>query len=234
MQTKVRGIVLNHIKFRESSIIVRVYTLEYGLVSFIVNGVRSKSQKKGSKIALYQPLTILDVVAYIRNDKDLHRISEAKGVATYNSIPYEFKKTSIAIFIAELLSKTLRDEDENEGLYRFLESSLLTLDALEEDYENFHLQFFLKLTRFLGFLPSSVQEVRSQLTQASTNHRINTSGLQLQQEITALMDQDYLSVTPLNRQKRQALLDIIIHYYDLHLDGLGEIKSLKVLKEIMS
>lgn len=234
MQIKLRGIVLNYIKYRDTSIIVRIYTQEKGLQSYIVNGVRSKSQAKKSRIALYQPLTILDLVAYYRKDKTLHRISEVKGAAPYQSLPYHFKKSGIGMFIGELLSKLLREEEENEDLYKFIESSLTTLDVMDKEYENFHIQFFLKLTRFLGFLPSSVREIRHQILDASKKHQVNTTGLQLEIEIDHLVDQDYTQYMPMNRQKRQALMEIMLHYYNLHVDNLGEIKSLKILKEIMS
>lgn len=234
MQIKTKGIVLSHIKYKDSSIIVRIYTQAKGLQSYIVNGVRSKSQAKKSKIALYQPLTILDLVVYHRNDRSIHRIAEAKGTAPYFSIPFEFRKTSIGIFIAELLTKSVREEEENQGLYDFIETSLLTLDNMSEQYENFHLQFFLKLTRFLGFLSTTVDEMQVQFFEAANNRRLNTSGLQLQEELEYLIREDYLSYIALNRKKRQAILEVILRYYSLHIENLGEIKSLKVLSEVMS
>ena len=62
MLVKTRGIVLSYLKYRETSVIVRIYTEQLGLQSYVVNGVRKA--KPPGRIALFQPFTLLELVAY--------------------------------------------------------------------------------------------------------------------------------------------------------------------------
>ena len=127
MISKTKGLVLSSIKYKESSLIVRIYTEEFGLRSYIVNGVRTARGK--GKAALYQPLTILDMEVYENKSKNIQRISEVKCHFPYKSIPFDVQKMTIAIFISEFLTKILRgEEDQNKGLYQFLEVSLMHFD----------------------------------------------------------------------------------------------------------
>jgi DNA repair protein RecO (recombination protein O) len=95
MLHKTKGIVIGFIKYGDTSIIAKVYTELYGMQTYIVNGVRSKSSK--NKIALFQPLTILDMVVYHKENRDIHRLSEVKCHVIFHSIPFNQKKISMAI-----------------------------------------------------------------------------------------------------------------------------------------
>ncbi|MFC0185163.1 DNA repair protein RecO [Pseudarcicella hirudinis] len=149
MLRKTKGIVINYIRYRETSIIVKIFTEEFGIQTFIENGVRSAKSK--NKIALFQPLTLLDLVVYHKEGKDLHRISELKCLIPFQTLPFNIYKSSIALFITEILGKCMKEETGNISLFRFLLNSILWLDAAEDDFENFHLQFLIKLASFLGF-----------------------------------------------------------------------------------
>ena len=162
MISSTKGIVLSFIKYKESSIIVRIFTEQFGLRSYIVNSVRSARAK--GKIALYQPLTILDLEVYENKNKNIQRISEVKCHFPYKHIPFEISKMTIAIFISELLTKVLRDaEEENKGLYSFLETSLMQFDTTPDAVGHFHLQFMLKLSLFLGFQAYDIEELLQQI-----------------------------------------------------------------------
>ena len=126
--------------------------------SYIVNSVRSK--KARTKIALFQSLTLLDLVVYHNKRKEINRISEIKCSINSQTIPFNIKKTSIALFLTELLNKTLHEEEENTQLFEFLNESIRILDSLSEKYENFHLHFMLLLSRYLG-IKSEIKRVDS-------------------------------------------------------------------------
>ena len=57
---KTNGIVLHQIKYGDSSIIVRIYTEEFGMQSYLIRGVKSKKSKIKSN--LFQVGNILDMV----------------------------------------------------------------------------------------------------------------------------------------------------------------------------
>ena len=118
---KTRGLVLSFIKYKETSIICRIFTQDLGLQSYLIRGIRSKK----SKIALYQPLTLLNLVVTHKSNRSLHHITEASIYQPYFSIPFQIKKTVTALFLSELLSKAIREEGENRELYNFLENSLI-------------------------------------------------------------------------------------------------------------
>jgi len=230
MLVKTRGIVLKFIKYRETSIIVNIYTEFLGLQSYIVNGVRSSRSKK-SKIALYQPLTLLDLVVYYRESSNLQRLSESKCSQPFSTIPLDPKKTAIALFIVEILSKTLKEQVENQDLFNFIWNSITRFDASDFPAENFHLIFIIKLTRYLGFSPGSSVEIRNELKD-SLDHQW------LQAEESKLLDQmlacDYLNVPKLTNQQRTGILNIILSFYQLHVEQFGVVKSVKVLNQVFS
>src|SRR5690348_13964376 len=130
MLHKTRGIVFRFTKYGETSIIVNIFTELFGLQGYIVNGVRSKSNK--SKIALYQPLTLLDMVVYNRVNANLNRIKEVKCLQPFQSISMDIKKSAIAIFINEVLNKTLKEESHAQEVFEFLFHTVSTLDEMKE------------------------------------------------------------------------------------------------------
>ena len=168
MLHKTRGLVLSYIRYRETSVIVRIYTEAYGLQSYIENGVRSSRGR--NKIALFQPLTLLDLVVYHKEQGGIQRISEVRVSPPYRSIPFELSKATMALFVAEVLGRVLREEESNPALFDFLRESLLWLDAAGEHFENFHLWFLWQLSFYLGFQPESARQLAEELRQLSLIH----------------------------------------------------------------
>src|SRR5688572_9797502 len=149
MLYKTRGIVFRFVKFGETSIIVTIFTELFGLQSYIVNGVRSKSAK--NKIALYQPLTLLNLVAYHRENVNIERIREIQCFHPYQTLNADIPKSAMALFITELINKTVKDESHTHEMFGFLSNSLIAIDSLKTGFENSHLIFMIKLSRLLGF-----------------------------------------------------------------------------------
>jgi DNA repair protein RecO (recombination protein O) len=217
---KTRGIVFRFTRYGETSIIVSIFTDQFGLQSYMVNGVRTKSSK--SKMALYQPLTLVELVVYHRENANINRIKEIRCLHPYQSIHHDFHKSSIAMFMNEVLNKTVREESHSHNLCEFIISSLITLDTMAEHVENFHLQFLLKLSGFLGFGAQTVKDILGlRITDPAIEDLLKT-----------LMQNEYTArVSCTNPQRREAL-NLLLSFYNDHL-GLGELKSLQVLREMM-
>lgn len=230
MLHKTRGIVLHYIRYGDSSVIVKIYTEQLGLQSYIVNGVRS-AKSKSSKIALYQPLTLLDLVVYYEPEKQkLFRISEVRCAVPYQTIPFDIRKTTVALFLAEVLTKTLKEESANLALYQFIEQSFLHFDQVQGHFEDFHYHFLLQLAVFLGFAPSSAGELASQLREAG-RWRVpaqHEEAVHEWLENTLQMN----NPSPLSPTWRGELLDALIDFYGLHIEGMQQLKSLEVLREV--
>lgn len=241
MLIKTRGIVLSYLKYRESSIIARVYTERRGVQSYLVNGVRRA--KPPGRIALFQPLTLLELVAYVprQGGGTLTRLAEFRCAEPFRSLPYDVRKSSVALFLSEVLSKSVREEEENESLFRFLHDSILTFDQQEVGTENFALLFLLHLASYLGFGIETGGELIDQVAMAGpapTGSYFGSGPATLRlREFEHYFDE--LLRTPAavsipNGQVRRELLAVVIRYYQLHVEGLGEVKSLEVLSEVLS
>lgn len=236
MLVKTRGIVLNYIKFRESSIIAKVYTEQLGVQSYIVNSVRKKGT--GSRIALFQPFTLLDMVVYTSHKGGLTRISEYKSAYPFSTIPFDIRKSSILLFLSEMVSRTIKEEEENPVLFHFLFNAIIEFDELQENFENFHLVFLLHLSHHLGFGASSGTEIVEQVAFSPNAQSLTDAPPVLAlQAYEQLFDQ--LLHTPgqaaiPNGKVRREMLAILIRYYQLHVERLGEIRSLAILSEVLS
>jgi DNA repair protein RecO (recombination protein O) len=231
MLHKTRGLVLTFIRYKESSIIVKVFTEAFGLRSYIVNAARSQGKGKtgGSKMALYQPLTLLDLVVYNKENHQLHRISEARLAHPYTTIPFDVRKSTICLLLTETLAKILTEEKEDAGLFDFLYASLLELDQQNSQVDNFHLLFLLRLARLMGFGAESAGEIAGQLGNAGYffDHDLLAHPLdQLCQADT------YTSPLDIGRASRAGLIDALLRYYALHFENFGELRSLAILREL--
>lgn len=229
MLQKTRGIALSYIRYRETSIIARIYTEEFGLQSYIVNGVRS-AKSKNNKIALFQPLTLLDMVVYNKHDRDLHRLSELKTSHPFQSLPFDVAKSTIAMFVTEMLNKVLKEEASSPPLFQFLGNSVLFLEEARTNYENFHIAFLLKLSFFLGFGPESAREFENQLRENSYPFLPDN---EMETALNIMLRQPLGTPIKLSRSARNELLDALVTYYQIHIDSVGEVKSLPVLREVL-
>lgn len=226
MYLQTKGVVLSNIKYSENSIICKIYTAKLGLQSYMINGVRKK--RGGS--AYYQPLNMLDLTVYHKNKHQLQRIKEVKAPMAYNSIPFHILKSSVAMFLAEVLSKCLKEEEENKELYRFLEHSLLEFDQNDFDSQ-FHIRFLVSLSSYLGFYPNMenadwpyfdlLNGCFSMHKQEHKHYIINND--------------DWLSALKLGPiQNKKSTLEHLLTYYELHLDGFRYIKSKSVLESVLN
>lgn len=229
MLQKTRGIALSYIRYRETSIIARVYTEEFGLQSYIVNSVRT-AKSKHNRIALFQPLTLLEMVVYYKSDRDLTRLSEVKTNYPFQSLPFDVGKSTIAMFVTEMLNKVLKEETGSPVLFRFLMESVVFLEEAKANYENFHLIFLLKLSFFLGFGPESAREFESQLRE---NAYPFLPDEEMDTALNTMLRKPFGTPIKLDRSARNELADALVAYYHIHIDSLGEVKSLPVLREVL-
>ena len=134
------GLVLSSIKYGDSSLIVRILTRETGLKSYLVKGVL-KSKRGKLKAAYFQPLAQLELVVSHRAKANLHYIREAKIDYTYTSLPTDWTKQAIVLFLAEVITKVIREEEQNTPLFDYLQAALQWLDT-HDQVAYFHLVFW--------------------------------------------------------------------------------------------
>lgn len=221
MLIKSRGVVLRFTKYGDTSLIATIFTEKAGLQSYILKGIRSSKSKL--KMALLQPLTILDMVTYHREQAQTQHIREIKCHYIFKNLPTDLTKKTIAFFMAEILNRAVKDQSHPEELYQFIEGALIALDRSESNTENFHLEFLIGLSRLLGFGPGRWNEV--------TLGRIVPE--EIIKSLQALVVSDKI-MQPLNTEQRRELLNLILEFYQHHLENFGKIKSVEVLREILS
>jgi len=209
----VRGIVLNYVKYKESSIICKIFTDRFGLQSYIIHGARSSKGK--NKIALYQPLSILELEVYHNSKKDIQRISEAKTIYFYQDLKSNFTKTTLSLFITEIISKCCTAEEEQYHLFESMMRSFIFFDQSTGKTTNiFHLYFMVLFLKENGFI-SSAEQVDSNLS--SSMNQLNTEELLLNAQIP-------------NLEKRRCLEQLVLFYKE-HLSVNG-FRSLEIIRDL--
>ncbi|TND10600.1 MAG: DNA repair protein RecO (recombination protein O) [Bacteroidetes bacterium] len=235
-----RGIVLHTIPYSDSSLIAKIYTEQFGLQSYIVSGARSKRGK--AKGNLLQPLMQVELVVQHKAKSRLQRIMEIGCKAPYRHIHEDIVKTSIALFLAEVLYKAIREEEKNPGLFEFLSHSLQILDLETGSCHNFHLCFLLQLSRYLGFFPHSAEspahkifDLQEGVFRATEPHHPYFLEPELGEKLLRLMQTNYENMQEftIGNLDRRRLLERLLWYYEMHLENMRDVKSHKVLEEVM-
>lgn len=237
MLVKTKAIVISSLKFQEKSLIVKCFTLSNGLKSYFVRDVFS-SRKASQKIAYFQPLSILEIEAVHKNKGTLENFKEIKIAVPFQTIHTDLVKSTMVMFLSEMLHYSIQEEEKNESLFVFLETALTWLDHHDE-VSNFHLILLLETTKYLGFYPDTSE---IDLPYFEMNDGVFTlfHGIGSLTEHETNLFKKLINLRFDNDQKvfhvieRQILLKIIIDYYSFHLDGFKKPKSLEVLKEVFS
>jgi DNA repair protein RecO (recombination protein O) len=237
VQVKTKAIVISSLKYQEKSLIVKCYTQSNGLITYFVRDAFS-SRKSNQKIAYFQPLTILEIEAVHKNKGTLEHFKEIKIAQPFQTIHSNIYKSTIVLFISEILHHAIHEQEKNEPLFDFLETTLYWLDH-HDTIANFHLILLLEITKYLGFYPdiSAID-----LPFFDTNDGVFTlfHGIGSLTEHETNLFKKLIELKFENDQKnfhvieRQILLKILINYYTYHLDGFKKPKSLDILKEVFS
>lgn len=237
MLVKTKAIVISSLKFQEKSLIVKCFTESDGLKSYFVQSAYS-GKKSLQKIGYFQPLTILEIEANHKNKGTLERFKEIKLAAAYQTINTDIVKSTIVIFLSEMLHHSIHEEEKNQDLFTFLETALLWLDTHEET-SNFHLILLLEITKFLGFYPD-ISEIEHKFFDYNDGIFTPFQGLSCLSEHETHLFKKLIDLKFDSNQKvfvgieRQILLNILLDYYTIHLVGFKKPKSLDVLKEVFA
>lgn len=233
-----KAIVINTIKYGDTSLIATCYTKNYGIKTYMLKGILT-SKKSNVKLAYFQPLMVLNLTANHNNKGALNFIKDVEVLNFNNSIYSTIKKQTIALFLSEIVHFSIREEEQNSQLYQYLETSFLWLET-HDNCSNFHLLFLLNLTKYLGFYPEMKASNTSYfdlLEGSFTNqNKLNAvSGENLVQFKKLLgINFDVLHEVDFSAANRQTVLTILIQYFELHLSGFKKPKSLTVLKAVFS
>ncbi|CAN5321510.1 DNA repair protein RecO [soil metagenome] len=233
MLVKTNGIVLHTIKYSETSIVSRIFTRELGLQSYMVNGVRGA---KGNKAALFRAGNVLELVSYFKKEhKGLQRLKEYNFGVLYQQIPFHIIKSSLALFLIEVLNKVLKEEEPHPELYDFVEGSFRQLDETSFELGSYHLRFLAGLATELGFHPGGSYPASKPYLDLKEGHFLShppPHPLYLEPHLAAFFFNE--ETTPLSMADKRTLLDKILQFFAAHIDNFGTVKSWEILSEVLA
>jgi DNA repair protein RecO (recombination protein O) len=241
MLIKTTGIVLRSVKYSESSLIIDIFTRDLGLRTFIISGVRKKNSTSGA--ALLQISNIIEFVSYNNENSKINRIKEVRVSQYFNKLSFEIMRFSVALFILEVLSKTIKEKEINHELYDFILKVLIHIDQSEVSTINIHLTSLYQMTKYLGFFPENnfsnenpVFDLREGKFIPARPFHDDYAEDNEAQLISAILRTDIHDshTLKLTQQSRQKILETLILYYKIHLVDFGRLKTLEVFKNIFT
>ncbi len=238
MLTRTKAILLHHVRYSDNSLIAHFYTQEYGRLAVMVKGISSR--RGSARFNYFQPLNIFNIELYYYENREMHNLKEMNLAYIPKNISGDINRTSVTMFISEILHNIIREEDVNRLLFDFVESSVITLDGMTSGISNFHPWFLVAFTDYAGIGPSHTtmtncwfDMLTGQFTPVQPMHPdyIDPEGARVLNLLLQMPAEDIASLR-LSGDERTGLLTRLLKYYSLHLTGIREIRSLQVLKDI--
>ncbi len=240
MLQKTRGLVFQTIKYSESSVIAKIFTEDFGLQSFLIRGVRS--QKTKTKSANMQLLTALDLVVEIKSSRGIQTVREMKIAIPFQQIQTDIRKTTVALFLADVLKRTVHEHEANPALFAFVYQSLQVFELQDEHLPFFHLSFLVQLSRQLGILPAGrYSELTPYFNLAEGTFQAQAPIVSPHVEGKAAADfsfltqlgYDGLGQLQMTRLERKEMLALILRYFQLHMPSFSGFQSHEILAEVL-
>lgn len=235
------GIVLKKINYSDNSLIATILTEKFGLQSYMI--YYSNTKKGKSKINLIQPFSILDMQVYYKETSQLQKVKDFSANSPMQSIPYEYRKNSVSVLLAEIIAGTLKDENPDENLFNFLLNSIKILDLSHESVSNFHIVFLFHYSKFLGIFPENNFTESHSIFDYSGGKFIvgRPNHFNFLDERKSKILSDFFPCTinlshtiKISGKDRQEMLVFFIDYYNFHLNKPGKLKTLEVLRQVFN
>ncbi len=236
---KAQGIVLHTVRYGDTSLVAYVLTDIAGRQTYLVQGACG-GKGKGNKAALFQPMFPLEFEGIALHRSQMDRMKDIRLLEPLRSVPFDVRKSTIALFMAETLYKLVRESEADAALFAFVREAVLALDRMEEGVANFHLWFLVQLSAFLGFYPGNGYTAGDcfDIVEGLFADRLPDHGIVMNRPNAALLAElmecgvDRLSQLSLARSQRADFLTSLLHYFGYHLDTVYKIQSIRILGEV--
>jgi DNA repair protein RecO (recombination protein O) len=182
-------------------------------------------------MAFYQPLTMLDLVVYDKSNASLNRISEVRLLRANQLISFDFARTGIALFITEVITKSIFENYQNEHLFDFLDESILELDSPNAKLSQFPIVFLLEKAVYLGFAPD---QAIGYLDESRSQPFSPIELLEAKSYLESLMSESFHCDQKVTLSLRRKLLDHLLDFYSQHLENPGVWKSMSILRQVLA
>jgi len=241
MLQKTRAIILSSIRYGDSSLIVHAFTRDWGRISLLLKGIRKS--KKGSGSRMFQPLYLLDLDVYYRENREMHWIRDAAYADNIRPSVQDVVKATQAMFLSEVLLKTIGEEEKDPSLFHFLEQSVTWFHMIPDASPSFHLIFLFRLSRYLGFFPRnnfSSERIFFDTASGAFSNLPSSADEEREKLLGKLWmscfnsDYDAVKQTFNNQEKRNIFLDSLMLFYQKHHHSMKALKSVEVLRTIFN
>lgn len=242
MLHKTQGIVLRTVRYGETSVVVNIFTELFGIQSYMVNGVRT-GKAKTSKANLLQPANQLDLVVYHQENKNLQRLSDFRFAYLYRSLYADVIKNTIALYLVELLDKTLKQPEFYPELFHFATGALQWMDKEKDGTANLPLYFTLRVAELLGFCLNGHYAIATPYLDLREGVFVNEmpshpcfldeADSQVTDRLLRVKDFYELKKIKPDKSCRHRLMAACQEYYQWHLPGFTGLKSPKILAEVL-
>lgn len=228
------GVVISSLKYGDSAIISKVFSKERGIISLISN--RTKKKKGGSSSGIFQAFNLVQFVCYFSNRSSVHRIKEIQFSSRSRPDVENVPKNALKFFLAEFISKVIKEEEQNANLYHFLEKKVCSLNAQQEQLGSFHILFLVELLEEIGIHPllREGDHYFDLLEGSSCTTRPSHPNF-YEEDDYLLFYRAFLQFEKLGKSEKSRLLSLLISFYNVQLGGgLENLKSRSVLEVVFN
>lgn len=227
-----RGVVLHSIKYSENQLIIHIFTESRGRKSYITRvGGRGRS--------LFQPLSLVEFNA-VTGRGEIDKLSQAALTQPLTNIPHDIVKSTVSLFIAEVLYRVIKDASIDKRLFDFIHGSVVALDLIDNPVANFHLHFMVRLSHYMGFAPQGRHsegcwfDIKNGcFTEREPDHllKINPVNATLLYRLSQIQTSEIHTIN-LNREQRTVFLDYMVDYYGYHTESIYAVNSISIFREL--
>jgi len=235
-----RGIALSLIRYSDNKIIVKIFTEHSGMQSYIVycGGKNRKTFRMFSQAA------VIEIVALHKNGRDLQQIKEVSYSFIPVNISFDIRKSSIAMFIKELISACVKEHEPNKAVFAFFEKTFMNLDVAESGLSAYHLRFMAEFASYLGFMPENTYSADKTYFDMTEGLFVNEppGHAHFMSPVQSLVFHELIQGTHavnynnrlMYREFRDEMLHLLIDFYRIHLPGMGKVNSHEILREVLA
>jgi DNA repair protein RecO (recombination protein O) len=231
---KTEAIVLNTRKFSESSLITTLYTFQYGKQSYFVRGYRSSKAKK--KHSYFQPMSVIDIVFYHKDGRDLQTITETENKVYFNRLQSDPVRITLGLMAVEIFYRSVKEAEQDSALYLHLRNTLVKLESRNDKLIHIFIYYFLHLTGPLGLLPRDEveDESRSISFGLPDGAFVNGPGTGADRALREFLHADFETCTEIvfNNEDKKEMVSKLLLYYRIHVENFRDPESMKVFEEV--
>ncbi len=240
MLQKTKAIVLKTIKYSDNSVIATVYSQSSGKIPIIIKSIHTKKSK--TKINYLQPFFIIDIELYYKETRNIQKAKEIKPNYKFKTLPFDIIKSSIAIFLSEVLNKSIKEQEQNQQLYDFIEKSIEFIDISKNNISNFHLIFLIHLTKYLGFFPTNNFSDKNPffdlenaifIDYKNNSNHLNINESKIISNFLSSNFNNYINIK-ISKPDKNKTLQNILKLYKNQIPEFGKIKSLEIMQSVFN